>query len=113
MEKVTEFKPLFSGNETGEGQEAKNTSLSKWCLGMLWTPALQVPNRPSRAPGPSQPLLQPSREHERPAAGKQSCPFRMPSSATRHVLCALRVLCLQVVHLRTPAVDSKGTVCFV
>jgi len=29
MEKVTEFKPLFSGNETGEGHEAKNKALSK------------------------------------------------------------------------------------
>lgn len=78
MEKVAEFKPLFSGNEAAEGHEAKNKALSKRCLGTQ-TSALQVPTSPSLAPGPSQ-------GHEGPAIEKQSCPFPTPTSTKRNAL---------------------------
>lgn len=81
-------------------------------------PLLQV------LPGP---LLHPSQGQEGPATGKQSCPFLTPSSAERNppqtalfiqqprlTLLILRApLYLRLTHLKKPAVDSKGTMCFV
>jgi hypothetical protein len=48
MEKITEFRIVFSGNETVEGHEAQSKTLPEYCL-VAWISALQVAASPSLA----------------------------------------------------------------